>query len=58
MPRRFYEYSSNLRRIRALTAAIDRYIEAGLPINEEWIEEYNDLAYKINSHIQVSLLFR
>lgn len=33
-------------RLLALRGAIQRYLEAGLKINEKWIEEYNELTNK------------
>lgn len=34
-------------RFEELRQCIHRYLSAGLPINKDWIEEYNELSKKI-----------
>jgi hypothetical protein len=36
-------YSLDLQRTREILAAMDRYVEAGLVIPEEWTDELNEL---------------
>lgn len=43
IPKRFWEWKVKVSRLEEVQAAIARYYEAGLEINIEWIEEYNEL---------------
>lgn len=43
MLKRLYEKQVNIDRFNEVCGAISRYYNAGLKINIEWIEEYNEL---------------
>jgi hypothetical protein len=43
IPKRFHEWKVKATRLEEIQAAISRYYEAGLKINIEWVEEYNEL---------------
>jgi len=43
IPKRFYEERKRVERFNQVCGAISRYYNAGLKINIEWVEEYNDL---------------
>lgn len=43
IPKRFYKKNENNNRFQDVCGAITRYYNAGLKINVEWIEEYNEL---------------
>ena len=44
-PRRFVDEE----RLSEVYAAIARYLEAGKPVPVEWIEEYNELAVRLDA---------
>ena len=46
-PKRFYEERVRVERFNQVCGAISRYYNAGLQINIEWIEEYNDLVESV-----------
>ena len=48
MPRSIYERNRNNERFSEVCGAISRYYAEGLPINIEWVEEYNELLYLNN----------
>ena len=43
VPKRFHDERVNAERFNQVCGAISRYYNAGMKINIEWIEEYNDL---------------
>lgn len=43
IPKGLYYEQIRTNRIQEVKSAIDRYLKAGLSINEEWIREYNEL---------------
>ena len=43
IPKRFYDEKVKVERFNQVCAAIARYYDAGLKINIEWIQEYNEL---------------
>ncbi|HRA18379.1 MAG TPA: hypothetical protein PLZ24_14660, partial [Flavobacteriales bacterium] len=49
-PKRFYEERVRVERFNQVCGAISRYYNAGLKINIEWIEEYNDLVESVGKH--------
>jgi len=48
MPKKFHEERVSIDRFNAVCGAISRYYGAGLPINIEWIEEYNELVIALS----------
>lgn len=42
-PFRFHERETKIERFNDVCGAIQRYYDAGLKINLEWVSEYNDL---------------
>nr|DAT15495.1 MAG TPA: hypothetical protein [Caudoviricetes sp.] len=48
MPKDIYYLNADKKRLSDLQDAIARYYNADLPINLEWIKEYNELITKIN----------
>jgi hypothetical protein len=43
IPKRFHDEWVKVKRFNKVRGAIARYFDAGLKINIEWIEEYNEL---------------
>jgi hypothetical protein len=43
------KYLHQEQRRRELKEAIERYLDAGLVVNEDWIKEYNELTLTINN---------
>lgn len=50
MPKKFYDERVNIERFNEVCGAISRYYNAGLKINIEWIEEYNELVECVGKH--------
>ena len=50
IPKRLYDERVTTERFNQVCEAISRYCNAGMKINIEWIEEYNDLVEKIGEH--------
>lgn len=48
MPKRFHTENVKIQRFNDVCGAISRYYNAGLIIDIEWIEEYNELIGSIN----------
>ena len=38
------------KRFSELKGAINRYLDASLPVSEDWIFEYNELAKRVKHH--------
>ncbi len=51
MPKRLHEERVKKKRFLDVCGAINRYDDAGLKINPEWIKEYNDLAGHENGNV-------
>jgi hypothetical protein len=49
-PEKFHNEIVKTARFNEVCGAISRYYNAGLEINIEWIEEYNDLIRFFNKH--------
>ena len=43
MPKKYYDIKERNLRFNDICGAISRYYNAGLPINIEWVEEYNEI---------------
>jgi hypothetical protein len=50
IPKRFHIDRVNAERFNDVCGAISRYYNAGLKINIEWIEEYNELVERVGKH--------
>lgn len=50
MPKGLHEEQVKIERFNAVCGAIARYYDARLPINVEWIEEYNELVECVGKH--------
>jgi hypothetical protein len=50
MPKRFHDERVKVERFNEVCGAIARYYDAGLKINIEWIEEYNELVECVGKH--------
>ena len=50
IPKRFHDERINTERFNEVCGAIARYYDAGLKINIEWIEEYNELVECVGKH--------
>jgi hypothetical protein len=50
MPRRFHDERVKIERFNEVCGAIARYYDAGLKINIEWVEEYNELVECVGKH--------
>jgi hypothetical protein len=50
IPKRFYNERVKVERFNEVCGAIARYYDAGLKINIEWIEEYNELVECVGKH--------
>lgn len=49
-PKRFHDESTRVKRFNEILSAIARYLEAGLKINIEWIDEYNELCDSVRDN--------
>lgn len=49
-PKKYFEKRVKVQRYNEVCGAIVRYYEAGLKINIQWIEEYNELVDCIGKH--------
>lgn len=47
IPKEHYERQKTASRFKDVCGAITRYYNASLPINIEWVEEYNEILKKI-----------
>ena len=50
IPKRFHDERVKVERFNEVCGAIVRHYDAGLKINVEWIEEYNELVECIGKH--------
>ena len=50
IPKRFHDERVRAERFNEVCGAIVRYYDAGLKINIEWIEEYNELVECVDKH--------
>jgi hypothetical protein len=50
IPKKFYDERVKVERFNEVCGAIARYYDAGLKINIEWIEEYNELVECVGKH--------
>lgn len=50
MPKKFHDERVKVERFNEVCGAITRYYNAGLKINIEWIEEYNELVECVGKH--------
>lgn len=50
-PKDIHTEHTDINRLSDVFGAISRYYNAGLPINVEWIEEYNELVTKYRDRI-------
>ena len=51
-PRWVYEAKTDIDRFTEVCGAITRYYDAGLKINPDWIEEYNELIDCVGEHFR------
>ena len=51
MPKKFHDERVRAERFNEVCGAISRYYYAGLKINIEWIEEYNELVESVGKQI-------
>lgn len=49
-PKKFHNERVKVERFNEVCGAIARYYDAGLKINIEWIEEYNELVECVGKH--------
>lgn len=50
IPKKFHDERVKVERFNEVCGAIARYYDAGLKINIEWIEEYNELVECVGKH--------
>ena len=50
MPKKFHDERVKVERFNEVCGAIARYYDAGMKINIEWIEEYNELVECVGKH--------
>ena len=50
IPKKFHNERVKVERFNEVCGAIARYYDAGLKINVEWIEEYNELVESVGKH--------
>jgi len=50
IPKKFHDERVKVERFNEVCGAIARYYDAGLKINIEWIEEYNELVGCVGKH--------
>lgn len=48
LPKKFHDEQTTAKRLEDVQGAIARYLEAGLKINTDWIEEYNELVDQLD----------
>lgn len=49
IPKKYWQQQVNTSRVIDLARAIKSYAEEGLPVDPEWVKEYNELLEVINS---------
>jgi len=49
-PKNIWERNVKIKRLNEVSSAIARYYQAGLKINPEWIEEYNELVEIVSKY--------
>lgn len=54
-PKWLHDELVNKERFEDLCGAISRYYNAGLKINPEWIEEYNELLIKMRDNVKLNI---
>ena len=50
IPKKFHDKRVKVERLNEVCGAIARYYDAGMKINIEWIEEYNELVECVGKH--------
>ena len=50
IPKKFHDERVKVERFNEVCGAIARYYDAGMKINIEWIEEYNELVESVGKH--------
>lgn len=50
IPKKFHDRRVKVERFNEVCGAIARYYDAGMKINVEWIEEYNELVELVGKH--------
>jgi hypothetical protein len=50
VPKKFHDERVKSKRFNEVCGAIARYYDAGMKINIEWIEEYNELVECVGKH--------
>ena len=50
IPKKFHDERVKAERFNEVCGAITRYYDAGMKINIEWIEEYNELVECVGKH--------
>ena len=50
IPKKFHDERVTVERFNEVCGAIARYYDAGMKINIEWIEEYNELVECVGKH--------
>ena len=50
IPKKFHDERVKAKRFNEVCGAIARYYDAGMKINIEWIEEYNELVECVGKH--------
>lgn len=50
IPKKFHDERVKIERFNEVCGAIARYYDAGMKINIEWIEEYNELVECVGKH--------
>ena len=50
IPKKFHDERVKIERFNEVCGAIARYYDAGMKINIEWIEEYNELVESVGKH--------
>lgn len=50
IPKKFHDERVKVERFNEVCGAIARYYDAGMKINIEWIEEYNELVECVGKH--------
>ena len=50
IPKKFHDKRVKVERFNEVCGAIARYYNAGMKINIEWIEEYNELVESVGKH--------
>jgi len=52
IPKKFHDERVTVERLNEVRGAISRYYDAGLKINIEWIEEYNELIERVRKNFR------